>query len=240
MSDLLMDTISLPQNATGGTSSFSLHLLLGNSESVYTLHQQGSYTVDYKITGSPSSNDLDWESLVKHYMKKSDEFLMLYSVLNSWKTITTPSPVIDQSNAKLIINGLASLNRGLTKKKAKLIQKYHKEKIKYFHYLQGIGTEQFIDKIFKNVADVLVQLPYEDVAVEITPDKSIFFEIRMHELILHFKLILSDPLNPMAFFAMYKDSSCLDNGVGTVNDILNHLQAMYDRLSSRALTAEQL
>ncbi len=205
------------------------------------IFRYGSFKLDSRITGEPDSCDLDLTSLIKHYMSESDNIVKIHSGISGWVAIRTPSPRVDQSKAKLIIDGLAALNKDLTIKRVKLNQKYLAEKLKYFHYFKGTVSEEFIDKLFKNVSELITQLPYDanDIAVEITPDKSIFFEIRFQEIILHFKLIISNPLAPMAFFAMHKNSACLDNGVGSVNDILNHLSAItHDGLSSRIATEE--
>lgn len=105
-----------------------------------------------------------------------------------------------------------------------LNEKFQREKRRYLHYLEGI-PEEYVNKVFRHVSAWLITIPYKDLAIEITPDKSLFFDIRLsNDLMLHFKVILAPDLK--AFFALYKDTICFDNGIGSLNEIVNHLSKL--------------
>lgn len=197
---------------------FAHHCKLG----LYTSSFDCSNSLRLCIVDPLESTAPDWSKLITIFLDESEHYFKRRS---GWlnEVNKTPSPQVDLNKIKLLYEKLSFLQELATKnKKSELNEKYGREKQKYLHYL-GHVSEQSLDQLFDSISEKIVQFPYKASAVEITPDKAIFFELRMSEFILHFKVILSDPTKPKAFFALYENSNCRDNGVGPIDDILNHL-----------------
>lgn len=161
-----------------------------------------------------------WTDLVSIFV---EEYKKQVPTSNAFDATITPSPHIEKNEVKMLIEKLAAWERESSQKRIQLNEKFFKEKQKYLHCFGGSVAEKFLDKIFDSVLDVIVKVPYNASAIEITPDKSIFFDLKMNEHVLHFKIMIPDQNRPTAFFALYHKSCCIDNGVGEINEILLHL-----------------
>jgi hypothetical protein len=167
-----------------------------------------------------------WTKVLEYFLDESPKYFRLYSGVNHWRSdrVRTQSN-FDENTIRLFFNGLSFVaTPDRLMKSVALNEKFIREKRRYLHYLDGI-PEDYVNKIFRLIAARLISVPYSNIAVEITNDKALFFELRFsNDLVLHFKVILASDLKDLkAFFALYKDTVCLDNGVGPLNEVVNHL-----------------
>lgn len=195
-----------------------------------TVANDRSNSLTYCFVGPTENfNGPSLAMVVQIFLDEADKHIEYHSGLRDWpsKDSRTVSPKVDQDKVKLLLEKLVikleSSWQQMNDKKIRLNEKYLTEKQKYFHYFDGTVQEEFLDKLFKGLLEKIVLLPYQAIGLEITRDKGLYFEIRSAEMIIHLKLILSDPVMPKAFFAIYGNTVCLDNGVGPINDIIDHL-----------------
>ncbi|HYG04345.1 MAG TPA: hypothetical protein VD927_17985 [Chryseosolibacter sp.] len=169
------------------------------------------------------SSDIVLTKVLEYFINESPRFFKPHSGVTQWRNERARTPSnSDQDTIRIFVNGLSFVNQpSMGMKLVALNEKFLKEKRRYLHYLQGI-PEDLVNKIFGMLSRRLVRVNYTDIAVEFTADKSLFFELRFADNVkLHFKVILESDVT--AFFALYKGTICLNNGIGPLHEIVSHL-----------------
>lgn len=233
--------VQINSPATGTTGCFWQP---GISPVSHTQDRSGAYSANVtsglcmdgylKISDGDNINfrqDSDLIEMIEYILRESPKYFAYHSGVTYARAHFTAPGEFDRA-AKQLYSRIS--NSENSEKKTKLNEKYLAEKQKYFHYLSNV-PEEILDKLVNAMIDRLVKIEYSGVAIEITPGNSLFVELRLVDSsTLHLKLILDDLLDLKMFFAHYKDDRCLDNGIGPLNEIVNHLSELTDasRISS--------
>jgi hypothetical protein len=143
---------------------------------------------------------------------------------------------------KLTISDILSINEKTEKNsvsvsgikqfihKIKLNSLFSEELSQYFHYVQDSGDVIFTktDKAIEQISS----LNYESASLELTPDKTIIFSLRFREnKNLHIELYFhpKGEDSKEAFFALYQNKRCLENGMGTIEQVVSQNKKILTR-----------
>ena len=107
-------------------------------------------------------------------------------------------------------------------KKLRLNKLFIEEYNNYSHYILDVGDLVFNKT--ENAIEKISSLNYESASLELTPDKTIIFSLRFKE---NKNLRIEMYFNPKggetkeAFFALFQNKRCINNGIGTLEQIIS-------------------